>query len=348
MLVLGGGPLFAATKEQTAYAAAVAAFQEGIWSRADTQFAQFIQKYPKSTNAPEAVLLQAQAEFKQNQFTNAIALLDRHKSAAGALADQYVYWMGEAQFQNGDYASAAENWIALAEQYPESALRLRAVVEAATAFGQITNWSKVDDLLGNPNGVFARAAQLDPGNALVLDGRLSLEKAKYQQRDFPGVVAVYELLTNQWQTLNQVQQCQGVYLLYRAKMEQDDFAAALAAATSLVQIASSPTNQEWLAAGRTSQGKVLEQLGRTDDAIAAYRPNLAANAPVMQKWEAIFKIAELEIVQGNLTNAEDALTNFLAQFPKAVSADIALLTVGELRLKEYAAQPAATNQLSAA
>ncbi|HEX7577547.1 MAG TPA: tetratricopeptide repeat protein, partial [Verrucomicrobiae bacterium] len=132
------------------------------------------------------------------------------------------------------------------------------------------------------------------------------------------------------------------------KMEQDDFAAALAAATSLVQIASSPTNQEWLVAGRTSQGKVLEQLGRTDDAIAAYRPNLAANAPVMQKWEAIFKIAELEIVQGNLTNAEDALTNFLAQFPKAVSADIALLTVGELRLKEYAAQPAATNQLSAA
>ena len=347
-LVLGGGPLFAATKEQSAYAAAVAAFQEGIWSRADTQFAQFIQKYPKSTNAPEAVLLQAQAEFKQNQFTNAIALLDRHKSAAGALADQYVYWIGEAQFRNGDFTNAAETWIGLAQKFPESQSRLRAVVEAASALGQIANWPQVDDLLGNTNGVFERAAQLDPGNELVVDGRLSLEKAKVQQRDFPGVAAVYELLTNHWQTLNQVQQCQGTYLFYQAKLELGDFDAALAAATNLVQIASSPTNQEWLAAGWTSQGKVLEQLGRTDDAIAAYRPNLAANAPEMQKREAILNIAELEIVRGQSTNAEEVLANFLAQFPKAVSADIALLTIGELRLKEYPAQTAATNQLSAA
>jgi TolA-binding protein len=348
-LVLGGGPLFAASaREDRAYATAVAPFNDELWSRAATNFIEFIKKYPNSTNVPEAVLLLAQAEFKQNQFTNAIALLDRHKSAAGALADQYVYWTGEAQFQNGDFTNAAETWIGLAQKYPESALRLRAVVEAAAALGQIANWSKVDDLLANTNGVFERAAQLDPGNELVVDGRLSLEKAKYQQRDFPGVVAVYELLTNQWQTLNQVQQCQGTYLFYQAKLELGDFDAALAAATNLVQIASSPTNQEWLAAGRTSQGKVLEQLGRTDDAIAAYRPNLAANAPVMQKWEAILKIAELEIVQGNLTNAEEALTNFLAQFPEAVSADIALLTIGELRLKEYPAQPAATNQLSAA
>jgi TolA-binding protein len=348
VLVLGGGPLFAVTKEQSAYAAAVAAFQEKMWSRADTQFAQFIQKYPKSTNAPEAVLLQAQARFKQNQFTNAIALLDQHKAAAGALTDQYVYWMGEAQFQNGDFADAAETWTALAQQYPESALRLRAVVEAATAFGQITNWSKVDDLLGNPDGVFARAAQLDPGNALVVGGRLSLEKARYQQRDFPGVVAVYEWLTNRWQTLNQVQQCQGLYLFYKAKMELGDWEASLTAATNLVQLASSPTNQDWLATGWAAQAETLERIGRPDAALAAFQPNLATNVPVLQKWEAIFKIAELEIVQGNLTNAEETLANFLAQFPGAVSADIALLTMGELHLKDYAARPAATNQLSAA
>jgi TolA-binding protein len=346
-LVLGGGPLFAATKEQKAYAAAVAAFQDEIWSRADTQFAQFMQKYPKSTNAPEAVLLRAQAEFKQNQFTNAIALLDRHKSAAGALADQYVYWIGEAQFRNGEFTNAAETWIGLAQKFPESQSRLRAVVEAAAALGQIANWSQVDDLLSNTNGVFERAAQLDPGNELVVDGRLSLEKAKYQQRDFPSVVAVYELLTNQWQTLSQVQQCQSIYLFYQATMELGDFTAALAAATNLVQIASSPTNQEWLAAGWASRGAVLERIGRLPEAKEAWQHNLT-NAPVWQQREAILKIAELEIVQGQLTNAEETLTNFLAQFTNAVSADIALLTVGELRLKEYAAQPAATNHLQAA
>ena len=347
-LVLGGGSLFAATKEQSAYAAAINAFQTEIWDRAEMEFTNFVARYPQSTNASQAVLLAAQAQFKQGKFPQTIALLDKNETRAGTLADQYLYWIGEAQFQNGDFANAAETWIALVQKFPGSPLRLRAVVEAATAFGQMTNWSKVDDLLGNPNGVFERAAQLDPGNALVVDGRLSLEMAKYQQRDFPSVVAIYEWLTNRWQTLNQTQQCQGKYLFYKAKMELGDFDASLAAASNLVQIARSPTNQDWLATGWASQAEALERMGRTDDAIAAYQPNLAANTPEMQKREAILNIAELEIVRGQSTNAEEVLTNFLAQFKEAVSADIALLTVGELHLKDYAAQPAATNHLSAA
>jgi TolA-binding protein len=347
-LVLGGGSLFAATKEQSAYAAAINAFQTEIWDRAEMEFTNFVARYPQSTNAPQAVLLAAQAQFKQGKFPQTIALLNKNETRAGTLADQYLYWIGEAQFQNGDFANAAETWIALVQKFPGSPLRLRAVVEAATAFGQMTNWSKVDDLLGNPNGVFERAAQLDPGNALVVDGRLSLEMAKYQQRDFPSVVAIYEWLTNRWQTLNQTQQCQGKYLFYKAKMELGDFDASLAAASNLVQIARSPTNQDWLATGWASQAEALERMGRTDDAIAAYQPNLAANTPEMQKREAILNIAELEIVRGQSTNAEEVLTNFLAQFKEAVSADIALLTVGELHLKDYAAQPAATNHLSAA
>jgi TolA-binding protein len=349
-LVLSGGPLSAAsTREQRAYAVAVADFQHEMWGRAETEFGQFASKYKESTNAPMALLLEAQAQFKQGKFTDAIALLAAavHQAKTGTLADQYVYWIGEAQFQNGDFADAAETWIGLAQKFPESPSRLRAVVEAAAAFGQMTNWSKVDDLLGNTNGVFQRAAQLDPGNELVVAGQLSLENSKFQQRDFPGVAAVYELLTNQWQTLNQVQQCQGTYLFYRAKMGLGDFTVALAATTNLVQIASSPTNQSWLATGWASQGAALKQMDRLPQAVQAWQNNLT-NAPVKQKREAILEIAELEFVQGQLTNAEEALTNFLAQFPEAISADIALLTAGELHLKDFAAQPEATNQFSAA
>ena len=350
-LVLSDGSLSAASTraEQRAYAVAVTDFRHEMWGRAETEFGQFAGKYKESTNAPMALLLEAQAQFKQGKFTSAIALLTdaSHLAKAGALADQYAYWTGEAQFQNGDFANAAETWIGLAQKFPKSPSRLRAVVEAAAAFGQMTNWSKVDDLLGDTNGVFQRAARLEPGNELVLDGELSLENSKYQQRDFRGVTVVYEWLTNQWQTLNQIQQCQGAYLFYQANLELGDFATALAAATSLVQIAGSPPNQEWLATAWASQGEALEQLSRTDEAIAAYRENLT-NAPVKQKRYAILKIAELEFVHGDLTNAEEALTNFLARFPEAVSADIALLTLGELQLKDYAAQPSATNGLAAA
>jgi TolA-binding protein len=347
--VLGGGPLFAATKEQSAYAAAVAAFQTQDWGRAETQLAQFRQKFPASTNAPEAVLLQAQAAFKQGKPAEAIDLLaDSGRLAkAGPLADQYVYWTGEAQFQNGRLADAAATFVSLVRNFSTSPLRLRAVLEAAAAYARLGDWPRHDALLESPDSVFQQAAQRDPGNELVVDGHLSLENSKFQQRDFPGVLAVYERLTNHWQTLNQLQQCQATYLRYRAKMELGDLEAAMAAATDLVEIAGSPTNEDWLAAGWSARGATLEQMNRLPEAILAWRNNLT-NAPARQEWEAIWKIAELEIVQGELTNAGETLTNFLARFPAANAADIALLTAGELHLKNHAAEPAETNQLSAA
>src|SRR5271154_7097176 len=89
-LILSGKISFAAspTKEQRAYAAAASAFQDGIWSRAETEFTQFVERYRNSTNVPMAVLLEAQAKFKQGKLTNSIALLAARKASAGNLADQ--------------------------------------------------------------------------------------------------------------------------------------------------------------------------------------------------------------------------------------------------------------------
>ncbi|HTV75835.1 MAG TPA: tetratricopeptide repeat protein, partial [Candidatus Baltobacteraceae bacterium] len=83
-----------------------------------------------------------------------------------------------------------------------------------------------------------------------------------------------------------------------------------------------------------------------DEAIAAYQENLTNNAPEEQQRRAILKIAELSVAQKQFTNAETKLESFLSQFPGSPAADVALLTLGELYLKDYAAQPAtATNQL---
>ena len=127
---------------------------------------QFVEKYPKSERGGEAVLLQAQAEIKLGDFSNAVARLTNpdNLARAGRLGDAYGYWAGEAQFQGASYSDAAETWIALAKKFPTSGLRLQSVVAAASAFTELARWQQVAGLLEATNGVFANAAQMDPDN----------------------------------------------------------------------------------------------------------------------------------------------------------------------------------------
>ena len=177
LLVCSSVQVFAAPREERAYAAAVMDFQTGMWSRAETEFAQFVARYQDSTNVPMAVLLEAQAQFQQRKFTSAVELLDGRKAAAGTLADQYAAWIGEAQFAGQKYPAAAATFESLVKDFPESPLQLRAVVQAAAAYQQLTNWTSLSALLEATNGVFARQVELDATNELVVRGRLLLAVA---------------------------------------------------------------------------------------------------------------------------------------------------------------------------
>jgi len=345
--LLAGGRSFAATaREDRAYAAAVSAFQDGMWSRAETALAKFIQKYPKSSHLAEAVLLQAEAEYKQGKLLETIVLLTERKSGAGDLADQYVYWIGEAQFQAGDLAAAAETFVSLPRDYPESSLRLRAVVEAAAAQARTNEWPQVVALLEPTNSVFQRAVQMDPAGELVARGRLLLTQAKLAQKDFAGAAAVLGSLNPQM--LRPELDWQRAYLLYQVRLAAGDTNAALAATTNLVQIALAEKNDVLCAAGEALRADVLEQLGQESGALAAYQEILALNASAGQQRQAILKMAELAIAQNQFSNAVQSLEKFLAQFPGSPAMDVALLTLGELHLKDYALRPAATNELAAA
>jgi TolA-binding protein len=345
VLSTGGERSFAASaREDRAYAAAVAAFQDGMWSRAEMEFAQFIQKYPKSDRLAEAVLTQAEAEFEQGKLQPAIALLAARKAGAGDLADQYVYWIGEAQYQGRDFPAAAETFVSLTRDFPGSSFCLRAVVEAAAAFAQQTNeWPQVVLLLEPANSVFQRAAQMDPANELVSRGQLLLAQAKFAQKDFAGATTVLESLNPQ--TLKPQLDWQRAYLLHQVKLAAGDTNAALAVTTNLIQIALSEKNDVLQAEGLMLRARVLEQLGQKAEAIAACREILRLNAPVERARQAILKMTELAIAQNQFSDAEQSLEKFLTQFPGSAATDVALLTLGELELKDYIAQLAPTNQL---
>ena len=346
-LSTGGERSFAASaREDRAYAAAVTAFQDGMWSRAETEFAQFVQKYPDSGRRSEAVLMQAEAEFKQGKLPQAIARLTARQAEAGNLADQYVYWIGEAQFQNGDFSAAAETFVSLTRDFPESSVRLRAVVEASSSLAQTNEWPQVVSLLEETNSVFQRAAQMDSGNELVSRGQLLLARAKFAQNDFTGAAAVLGSLNSP--TLKPELDWQRAYLLHQVKLAAGDTNAALAATTNLVQIARLEKNDVLRAESLALRARVLEQLGQKAGAVAAYQEILALNPPVERQRQAILKMAELAIALDRFSDAEDSLQKFRAQFPASAAADVALLTLGELHLKDYTAQMATTNHLAEA
>ena len=324
------------------YAAASADFQTGMWNQAERGFAQFVQRYPKSTNAPMAVLLEAQAQFRQKKMTDAIALLAGSKGRAGELADQYVSWIGEAQFADGNEAAAAATFISLGNDYPDSPLRLRATVEAAAAYGRLQRWPELSALLESTNGVFARKAELDAANELVSRGRLLLAQARLAQQDFAGTAALLQSLNPQ--ALKPELDWQRAYLLCQAKLAAGDLDAALAAATNLRQIAQLEKNESHRAEGAVLRAELLEKLGQVTNALAAYRENLAPGTPDEKQREAIWKMASLAADYKQYADAERSLVDFLNRFPDSAPADIALLSLGELRLQD---QPA-TNQLAAA
>jgi TolA-binding protein len=344
-LVLGGGISFAASaaKEQRDFAAAIGAFTDGMYSRAETELGQFQKNYPVSTNAPMAVLLEAQAQFKQGEFTNAIALLNdaTNLAKAGNLADQYFYWKAESQFTNGDFSAAADTFVSLAQKFPESPLRLSSVVEAASAYERMTNWAAISVLLEDGNVVFQRAAQTDPGNELVARGRLLLAQAKFAQKDFAGEFEVLRSLDSQ--TLKPELDWQRAYLVFQNRLATGDLDAALASASNLLQIATLQNDGGLSAESVAARAETLERMGRANDAMAAYQENLATNAPVELQREAALKVAELAMSQNQFTNAEQLPGLFPAQF-----ADIALLTAGELHLKSYVAKSSAAEELQQA
>ena len=345
-LVFSGEISFAASaaKEQRDFAASIGAFNLGMYPRAETEFDQFKKNYPASTNVPMAVLLEAQSQFKQGEFTNAIALLKDagNMAKAGGLADQYVYWTAESQFTNGDFSAAADAFVSLAQKFPASPLRLGSVVEAASAFKKLTNWAAINVLLEDNNGVFQRAAQADPGNELVSRGRLLLAQAKFAQKDFASEFEVLTALDSH--TLTPELDWQRAYLLTQNRLATGDLDAALAAATNLLQIAPTENNDGLHAESVAMHAETLERMGRANDAMAAYQENLATNVPIELQREAALKVAELAMAQNQFTNAEQLPGLFPARF-----ADIALLTAGELHLKSYVAQPArATNDLTEA
>jgi len=343
MFGLGGELTRAASlRQERAFLAAQSAFDSGMWSRAETEFAAFAARYPEAASTPMAHLMQAQAEIKQGDYTNAIRVLTLNGAKAGNLADAYLNWIGEAQYAAGDFPAAAGTFIALAESFTNSPLRMAATVNAAAAWGELGQWPKVQALLDAPDGVFAAGLHADADSSLSLRGQLLRAEACYAGSNYAGAVSI--LVAKQPETLPPELAWSWTYWLGQSKAAKGDLPDALVAATNLVQIARETRDDERLAESLNLRAAWLEKSQLTNEALADYEENLAgAKTPAEYQRQAILKIAELLTAQGQFTDAESRLNTFQQQSPGSAASAAALFTLGDLHLKDYAAQGAVTN-----
>src|SRR5215510_1483947 len=125
--------IFAATAEERAFSDAAKSFQDTFYARAEREFAAFVQQFPASPRVPEAVLFQAEARLMQTNYAGALELLTANQATAGALAAEYLFWVGEVCLRSGDLKRAQTAFGQLVKEFPSSPRYLEAIFKQAQA-----------------------------------------------------------------------------------------------------------------------------------------------------------------------------------------------------------------------
>jgi|ERR1041385_8035615 TolA-binding protein len=331
--MMAGGLAAPALDEDQAFKAASESFHLTYYERAEKEFADFIQKFPASTNAPAALFFQAEARLKQNNYAGSISLINSNLPAAGPWTDKYLYCLGQAQLGLKDYAKAAEAFGRVAREFPASTNRLQAVYEEAAARARLGAPDTVIALLEDTNSVFQTITQTNKSHPLVFQSCLLLSEAKLAKKDYANAEAVLDRFKTA--LLNPTNAWQRQHLICRIRLAAGRLEDALQSATNLVVMASNTTLVPLQAGSFAFEADILDRLGRPDKAFEVYTNNLAEGIPISRQREALFKTVELSIAQNRIAEAAQILERFLTQNPKTPSADMAWLGLGELRLRQY-------------
>jgi len=316
-----------------AFNAAVKAFQDKYYEIAEKQFGEYVTKYPQSPRVPDVVLLQAQCRFELKNHNAVIDLLTKLKANAGKLADQYQYWIAEAQFHRPDLAAASQSYGELLAAHPDSPLRLQASYGQAFSQYKLGNFSRTVELLKDPASAFQRASQNNTNEAFVIRGYLLLGEALFEQKSYRTVQETLSVLTNRNLTAEVDWQRQS--LIAHSAFADQRAAEALTITTNLIALAVAADKPVLHASSLILQAEILQRI-EPEQAIQAYEKitQIKGAAP-SQSRQALLRAVDLEIARDRLTNAVTRLENLLSQNPQDAIVDLIRLTLGELRLKQF-------------
>ncbi|MEW6304469.1 MAG: tetratricopeptide repeat protein [Verrucomicrobiota bacterium] len=334
---------------QRAFNAAMMALNDGFYERAEESFAQYAQSFPESERYAEAVLGRARSRYYLKNFDGAVQVLNDGIARAGKLGDQFLYWLGEIHFQRKDYPAAATAYASVPVKFPNSKLVLEAAHGEALCRFKQGQHAQVIQLLQKPDGAFARAAAARARDPLVQNGYLLLAEAMLAGKQFKEGEEFLNTLDEQ--RLNPEQLFQRQYLLVHLQQGAQRLADASQSAGRLLSLAQATGKPALLAESVAVQANLLERLDQPDAAAQVYEMNLAEGTPPERKREALLKIIELTVKRDKTQEAAQRLEQFLKANPNDPSLDVVLVTLGELRLKDFykaSDKAAATNLLQQA
>jgi TolA-binding protein len=336
-----GGAGLPSAAETESFTAASKLFEDKLYDLAEKRFAEFAAKYPDSDRRPAALLYEAEALYSENNLDAAQGLLSANLAKAGDAADRYTFWLAKVSFQRGKFAEAADGFLKVVKEFPNSALRTESFYGQGAALAKTGDWRLVLEAVGPGNALFTRAAAAKPDDEAV--SRSLLLAAEANSHLGSSAAAAQGLAELGSRKLPPDLAWRRLYLLCKLEIDAGRPASALALTTNLTEIAVSVGQQALQAESVLLQGEVLEKLERRTEAADLYERNLGLLAPEARSR------ARLKIVNNyledphadNTSNTTVRLEALIQQSPKDEAADLARLTLGEFRLKRFLREAAA-------
>lgn len=327
--------------EEREFRSARRSFEDNWFERAEREFTDFLAKYPSTKQRAEATLMLARSRLEQQKelpeaqrnFSGIIELLQNGLAAAGEWAPHFAYWIAEAQFERGDFAQAAVAYEKVIRDFPQSEVVLNACLGEALARFKQGDLTGAANVLRRPDGAFATAATARPNDKATVRARLLLAEILFTQREVPAAAEILNDLNGR--PLSPEQKWSQQFLLARSALANQQPQAALAGVTNLLTLASALGTRQEHAQTLALRADVLEQLNERKQAIQVLTNNLAEGVPAASQQQALIKIVELTLADGQVDQAVQWLETLLTRPTPQGLIDLARLTLGELQLKQY-------------
>lgn len=320
----------ATAAERRAFAGALRWFDGGLWAQADIALAEFAQKYPKSDLVEEAVLRRAQARLRMSDAAGAFALLSTNLGRASKLADQYLFYLGEAAWASTNFTSAAEAYSRLWSEYPGSPLAARAGLNHALALAALARWAEIPPVLTNQTSPIASMMALAPADPLAVEAALLLADAYLNLRAVEPAERVLARLESL--QLDNCTRWRVRYLTSRLEFEAGRLTNVVAGFSNLTATAQACARQDYIAETITWRAKTWISLGDTNAALTELRALLQPGMPEQHRKWALVRSVELWLDSGALDEASTTLAAYGRDNAGQAPADAALLAAAEIHL----------------